>query len=91
VLKSVTPTEIKKLFGSQRLNYINASGTHSRQSGSDPRCGEQYERRGDDGNRARHANVRDIAAGQAGEDVSQDGAGGDTGPGHYGTLSDDTS
>ena len=61
---------VPRSFGSQRLHHINARGTRRRQSGGDDRSGEQHERRGDDGNHAGHANVRDVAASQAGEHVS---------------------
>src|SRR5258708_2414615 len=88
---SCLPTAISKSLRTQRLNDIHTCGARRRHRRSNHSRRKQHKCRHDYRQCARHADIRDVPAGQAGKDVTQRGAGNDTRPSHYGALGDNTS
>src|SRR5882724_5306824 len=82
--------EIGRSVRSQRLHDVDARGTGRGHCRRDDRCGQQHKRGNNYRQGARHADVKEIAAGKAGQEIAAGCARDDSSDGHDGAFDDDS-
>src|SRR6266446_3138797 len=81
---------IGRSVGSQRLHDVDARGPGRGHCRRDDRCGQQHKRGNNYRQGARHADVKEIAAGKAGQEIAASCACDDSSDGHDGAFDDDS-